>query len=137
MATRLQLRIYVSPGEAQLFCNLLRKDGIQEKITVTVDTGAEVSLLPDELLDVVQYRLSERERVQIGQAGIARQDFDATEAYITVRLEDDKGNITPTFEVLAWFAPTKQPLIGFEDVLDRAVLHIDMPQRTGWLEIES
>jgi hypothetical protein len=103
---------------------------------VTVDTGAEIALFPDELLEVVQYRLSEREKVQIGQAGIAQQDFEATEAYVTVILEDDKGSITSAFEILAWFAPTKQPLIGFQDILDRAVLHIDMPQRNGWLEID-
>jgi hypothetical protein len=73
--------------------------------------------------------------VTITQAGIAQQDFEATEAFVTIYLEDAAGNQTPSFEILAWFTATRQTLIGFQDILDRAVLHIDMPQRDGWLEI--
>jgi hypothetical protein len=54
--TRIEVRVYVDPGEIQMFCNLLRKDGNQEKLTATIDTGAAVSLFPRELLNVVEYR---------------------------------------------------------------------------------
>jgi hypothetical protein len=37
---------------------------------------------------------------------------------------------------LAWFTDTDARLIGFQDVLDQAILHIDMLQRDGWLDID-
>jgi hypothetical protein len=134
---RLQLRIYVAPGEAQIFCKLPRKDGTYETITAMVDTGAAVSLFPVELLDVIDYYPMGRERVTIDQAGIASQFFEAVEAEVTVSLEDETGQITHAFNIPAWFADTDAPLIGFAGVLDRAILHIDMPRREGWLEIDT
>lgn len=131
---RLQLRIYINPSEAQIFCNLLRKDGNFEKITATVDTGAAVSFFPSQLLEILAYRTTERGKLEIEQAGIAKHSFQATEAYVTISLEDAQGNVTEPFEILAWFADTTTPLLGFEDVLDSAILHIDMPQRAGWIE---
>ena len=132
---RLQLRLYTDPGEAQIFCNLLRQDGNEEKLTATIDTGAAISLFPRELLDDVVHRPSENPNVVIGQAGIAGQSFKAVEAYVTISLEDETGNITPPFEIIAWFANTRKRLIGFKDILDKGTLHLDMPQREGWLEI--
>jgi len=55
--------------------------------------------------------------------------------YITVFLEDEAGNRTEDFEMRAWFADASDPLIGFDGVLDRAVLHIDMMNLTGYLDI--
>lgn len=132
--TRLQLRLYTDPGEAQIFCNLLRQDGNEEKISATIDTGAAVSLFPQELLDDIVYRTADQPNIMIGQAGIAQQSFTAIEAYITISLEDELGHITPPFEIVAWFAKTSKKLIGFAGILDRSVLHIDMPQQTGWLD---
>lgn len=133
--TRLQLRIYVNPGEAQIFCNFQRKDGTQETIAVTVDIGAAISLFPLELLEVIAYLPSGDENVVIDQAGIANQSFEAVEALVTISLEDEFGQLTKPFEIPAWFADSAIPLLGFAGVLDRSVLHIDMPQQTGWLEI--
>jgi hypothetical protein len=137
MATRLQLRLHIDPSEVLVFCNLERKDGILEKLSAIIDTGAAVSLLPDNLLDVIIYRPTEEGTVTIEQAGIAAQSFQAVEAFVTISLEDAQGNLTQSFEIRAWFGKTEKALIGFEDILDRAVLHIDMPQRTGWLEIDA
>ena len=134
--THIHLRVSIQPGEITTFCNLIRKDNTLERITATIDTGAEVSLFPKELLDVIQHRLTKEGDLTIAQAGIAAQDFKVTEAYITISLEDTKGNITKPFEILAWFAATEVRLIGFQDVLDRATLHIDMPERDAWLEID-
>jgi hypothetical protein len=106
-----------------------------EKLSAIVDTGAAVSLFPKDLLDIVAYRLTQQGTVTINQAGIAAQSFQAFEAYVTISLEDAQGNLTLPFEILAWFGETEIALIGFQDILDRAVLHIDMPQRDGWLEI--
>lgn len=42
---RIQLRVYVSPGEAEVTFNVKLKDQSYERVTATIDTGAEVSLL--------------------------------------------------------------------------------------------
>ena len=133
---RLQLRLYTDPGEAQIFANLQRKDGYQETITVTIDTGAAISLLPIELMEIVDSRSSANPRIIIDQAGIAGQSFEAIEAFVTLSLEDADGNLTTPSEIPVWFAATKTPLLGFAGVLDRAILHLDMVQKIGWLEID-
>lgn len=132
--TRLQLRFYVHPGEAQIFCNLLRKDGKEEKITATIDTGAAICLFPTELLDVIVY--GETTKLKIDQAGIANQYFEAIQTLITISLEDEFGNMTNLFQIPAWFGATTISLIGFAGVLDRSVLHLDSIQQTGWLDID-
>ncbi|MBZ0282655.1 MAG: hypothetical protein K8L97_18080 [Anaerolineae bacterium] len=134
--TQIQLRIYYDPSECQVFCNIARKDGTLEKLTATIDTGAAVSLFPRELLDLIAYRPTDDASIIIDQAGIAKQSFQAVEAVITISLEDAAGNLTQPFEITAWFTDTETRLIGFKDVLDQSILHIDMPQRSGWLEID-
>lgn len=134
---RLQLRLYTDPGEAQVFCNFLRHDGNEEKLSATIDTGAAISLFPRELLDEIVYRPTENPNIRIGQAGIAQQSFTAFEAYVMISLEDELGNFTPPFEIVAWFARTNKKLIGFAGILDHSILHIDMLERLGWLEIDT
>jgi hypothetical protein len=133
---RLQLRIYRDPGQVEVFLNIKRKDGGYDKRAAIVDTGAQVSLLPDFLMSDLDLRPGERGSFTIEQAGIAKQTFQAKEAYVTVFLEDESGNQTSDFEMRAWFANASDPLIGFNGVLDRAVFHIDMVNLTGYLEIE-
>jgi hypothetical protein len=133
--TRIQLRIYRNPGQAEVFLNIKRKDSGYEKRAAIVDTGAQVSLLPSLLMDVLAYRLSERGSFTIEQAGIATQAFEAIEAYVTVFLEDMSGNRTDDFEIRVWFAGTREVLLGFDGVLDHAVLHIDMPNLIGYIEL--
>jgi hypothetical protein len=132
--TRILLRIHISPGQAEVFINLKAQDGIHRRRIAAIDTGAAISLLPNALMDVLDYRLSGNETITIDQAGIAKQAFHATEAYVTLYLEDWTGLRTEEFEARVWFADTNRILIGFEGILDRAVLHVDMPNRTGYLE---
>jgi len=132
---RIQLRVYRDPGQAEVFLNIKRKDSGYEKRAAIVDTGAQVSLLPSLLMNILAYRLSERGSFTIEQAGIATHSFGAIEAYITVFLEDMSGNRTDEFEVRVWFAGTREVLLGFDGVLDRAVLHVDMLNLTGYLEL--
>jgi hypothetical protein len=132
---RFQLRIYVEPGEAEIFCKVLRKDGTYERLTAIIDTGAAVSLFPNDLLELINYRPTDRSTITIDQAGIARQTFQAIEGYIHIILEDQEGQVTQPVEIRAWFANTNHVLLGFADLLDQAILHIDMPQRNGWLDI--
>jgi hypothetical protein len=137
MATsRIQLTIYVAPGQADVFCRLKTKEDAYERFTAIIDTGAAVSLFPLWLLDIADSETLEQRAISIDQAGIANQSFEGVETVVTLTLEDASGNLTPPFKIPAWFADTDQGLIGFAGVLDRAVLHIDMPQQTGWLEIE-
>jgi hypothetical protein len=50
-------------------------------------------------------------------------------------LEDESGNRTSDLEMRAWFANASDPLIGFEGMLDRAVLDVDMLNLTGYLDM--
>lgn len=91
----------------------------------------------------LEFRTSEREQVDVEQAGIAAQSFTAKEGFIKIFLEDAQEHQSRDLEILAWFGATDQPLIGFSGVLDRAKLFIDMADtdmadtRTGWIEIAS
>src|SRR5688572_5157663 len=135
--TRIQLRLYVNPGEAEITVAIKLPDNTYERITGKVDTGAEISLLPNDILKKLPPVADEEHQIfTVEQAGIAKQSFQAVERQITMLLEDQFGNETQPFEARVWFGETEIALIGFEDVLERAVLHIDMPQRTGWLEID-
>jgi hypothetical protein len=93
-------------------------------------------LLPERLRADFAHRLSDQGAFMIEQAGLAGQTVEATEAFITLSLEDETGARTPDFEARVWFAETNTALIGFADILDRAILHVDMPRRHGWLEID-
>jgi hypothetical protein len=134
--TRIQLRIYVSPREAEIIFNVRLKDGSYEKSAATVDTGAAVSLFPRYFLDKIEHRLTEKRGVfMVEQAGIANQSFEAVEASMTLFFEDGDGHQTEPFEIPVWFADSDLALIEFAGVLDRSVLHIDMLQLQGWLEV--
>lgn len=135
--TRIHLRVYVNPGEVELTFNLQLPDLSFERVTGTVDTGAEVSLLPNYLLDKLDNQSEPRENFIIDQAGIANQSFSATSAEVNLFLEDQFGNKTEVFKAPVWFADTDIALIGFAGILDRSTLHIDMPLQNGWLEIDA
>lgn len=135
--TRIQLRLYVNPGEAEITVAIKLPDNTYERITGKVDTGAEISLLPTDILKkLVAIPDEEGQIFTVQQAGIAKQSFQVEERQITMILEDQFGNETQPFVARVWFGDTEMALIGFEDILEHAVLHIDMPQRTGWLEID-
>jgi hypothetical protein len=50
-------------------------------------------------------------------------------------LEDINGQRTRQLTARAWFADTKLALLGFAGVLEHATLHIDMPRRDGWIDL--
>ncbi len=132
---QIQLRVYQDPGQAEVFLNLKRKDGGYDKRAAIVDTDAQVSLLPSLLMNVLDYRIGEWGSLVVEQAGIAEQAFEAKEAFVTVFLEDVLGNRSEVFEIRVWFAGTREVLLGFDGILDRAVLHLDMPNLSGFLEL--
>jgi hypothetical protein len=133
---RIQLLLTVQPGSAEVIVNLRESDlDNHVRIFAYVDTGAEISLLPLQLLERLDYRPIGHGRVVIEQAGIARQSFEAVEALVWVFLEDTIGTRTSEMEVRCWFANTEKNVIGFDGLLDRATLFVDMRQtRTGWSE---
>ncbi len=135
--TRIQLQIDVDPAGAEVYGNLRRKEGEHERVLAFVDTGAETSLFPTYFMSFLDYRLDEISQIVIDQAGVAEQAFIATRAYVWIFLEDASGKVTSEFEVPVWFAQSDEILLGFEGILDRAILHIDMPQRLGWIEIDA
>lgn len=131
---RIQLIVYVNPGEANVFVNIKRKDGIDETVTAIVDTGAEAALFPIALLEWLDHEITERGTVTVDQAGIARHSFQATQARINIFLLDTAGNRTEEFQILAWFAETDYSIVGFGGILERAIFHLDMPNLNGYLE---
>ncbi len=133
--TRLQLQVYRDPGQVETFLNIRRSIGGYVTRAVIIDTGAEISLLPEYLLDEIAFRPTDRGRFEIQQAGIADQVFSALEAEITVYLEDLTGNRSAEFTIPAWFSRTGMALVGFGGILERVIFHLDMPNLSGYLEL--
>jgi predicted aspartyl protease len=131
---RIHLRVYIAPGRAEVFVKFRQPDGNPFRQVATVDTGAATSLMPIQILPKLDARII-RDGITVQQAGIAHHVFTVTVAIVKMSLEDETGNQTSEIEAPFWFADTEQALIGFQGILDRAVLHIDMPQRDGWIEI--
>jgi predicted aspartyl protease len=132
--TRLNLRVSRNPGAADIFLRIKGIDAGYEWMSAIIDTGAETTLLPQTLMNSIEYRLTERGRAAVEQAGIAQQSFEVIEAIIKVSLEDLSGEQTAEFEALVWFSDTDEALLGMEGILDRAILHLDMPNLSGYLE---
>ena len=133
--TRIQLRIYINPGEAECSLRVKRKDGDFEELTAIVDTGAQISLFPIGLLNIIQYDEASANTVVIDQAGVAGQRFEAIEAKVTVYLEDSFGARTEEMDIRAWFAEGDNALLGFDGILERAIFFLDMPNLRGYLEL--
>jgi hypothetical protein len=134
--TMSRLALYVKPKPITpiVILNLRRRDGGFERLNAIVDTGAEVTFLPAKQMIHLAYRVSENSEVKVEQAGIANQRFNVLEAYVEAYLEDEQGNVTQPFETKIWFGTTTETLLGVEQMLDRAILHLDMPALTGYLE---
>jgi hypothetical protein len=99
-------------------------DGEDYLLEAEVDTGAQVSLLPMRLTEILDYQTINETEITIDQAGIGKQAFSATKAYVTLSLEDLEGNQTKQFQARVWFADTNVVLLGFADILDRTVLSL-------------
>ena len=52
---RLQLQLFRQPTVARIIMNIKRHDGYDYLLEAEVDTGAQVSLLPKRLMDIVDY----------------------------------------------------------------------------------
>ncbi len=134
--SRIDLLLYVDPGEVEVIVNLKRKNAGYERLAATIDTGAAISLFPRYLLGEIDHQPL-LQPVIIDQAGIAGQSFEAVEALVSLFLEDAKGNRTIELEIPCWFSDTQENLVGFAGLLDRATLFVDMRQtRTGWIEFD-
>lgn len=134
---RVQLRLTIEPDKtvAEVYVQIKRIDGGYETVVAAIDTGAAVSVFPMRILNSLVYRVV-NEKVILQQAGIARQTFEAKEVIISLYLEDTTGARTREIEIKAWFAPTLKSLLGFEDFLNQAVLHIDLLHtRSGYIEL--
>jgi hypothetical protein len=135
--SRVGLYLYVEPGAVEAFVNIQLLDEGFFRAAAFIDTGAETSLFPRYLLEKVAYRLSSEEIITIKQAGIAQQSFQAIKAFITIFLEDYSGNRTKELEIPAWFANTEIALLGFEGLLEKSTLYINMRNaREGWIELD-
>lgn len=134
---RVQLQAYLDPGRAEVFLNIKTKDNGYERLVAVVDTGAQISLLPTRLLNILDYRIVGRGTIIAQQAGIARQQFTANIALVKLSLEDQYGVRSVELTVPILFAEdTDEVLIGFDGILDRAKLYIDiLDSRTGWIEL--
>jgi hypothetical protein len=133
--SKINLILYYQPSSLEVFVRFKKTDGDFQLETGFIDTGATVSLFPLNLLENLEHKIIS-ENFEIEQAGIASQAFKAVEAEITLYLEDSSGIESSEIRVRAWFADTDKIIIGFQDILDRAILFADFLQsRTAWLEI--
>jgi hypothetical protein len=132
--SQVALKLNKNPGLVETFVRFKAKEGHYIAWFAFIDTGAQVSLFPLSFLEKLEHRIID-EDFEIEQAGIAGQAFKAIEAEITLYVEDLQGNESQPITVRAWFAQTSKYIIGFQDILDRAELHIDYRQsQTGWIE---
>jgi hypothetical protein len=131
---QIDLKLYIQPSFVEVYLQFKAKEGHFIAKTAFIDTGATVSLFPLEFLDKLEHKVIDKD-FEIEQAGIAGQNFGAIEAEITLYFEDLQGNTSAPMLVRAWFADTDKMIIGFQDILDRANLHVDYRQhRVGWIE---
>jgi hypothetical protein len=131
--SKVNLILNLQPSAVEIYVRLKAKAGHFEPSLAFIDTGASVSLFPLSFLDEIEHRIID-ENFEIEQAGIAGQAFKAIEAEVTLYFEDLQGNQSSRLKVRAWFANTTKVIIGFQDILDRAELHIDYRQaQTGWI----
>jgi hypothetical protein len=131
---RINLLLSTLPYEIEAYIRLKESNGNFELKKGYIDTGAEKSLFPLELLKYLEHKILDT-GVEVGQAGIARQYFHAVEAEITLYFEDAQGNMSSVMRVRAWFADTEELIIGFQDILEHATLFVDFRQtRTAWIE---
>lgn len=133
--TRVSLRVTQDPPQAEVMLRCLRFDGNWEFITAVVDTGAEVSLLPSQWRDIIAHDRAETIPMRVERGGRDDVVYDTLEAKVTAYIEDEQGNQSEPFLMTVWFAPTNATLLGMTGALDRAVLHLDMPTLTGYIEL--
>ena len=62
--------------------------------------------------------------------------FEATQSKVILHLEDKYGARIGAREVVVWFADTSLVLLGMQDLLDDAIIHIDFPNLSGYLEFD-
>jgi len=132
---RISLQITQNPPQAEVIIRFLRKDGSWLFVTATVDTGAEITFLPEDILNVIDYNTAQTSYLTVERAGIRNADYKVTETIVTVQLEDAFGNISQPFEMPIWFGQTKVQLFGMTNAIQRGVLHLDMPSLSGYIEL--
>jgi hypothetical protein len=133
--TRVDLRVYVNPGHAEVYLRFDLANGSTQRVTATVNTGSRGTLLPENFLNRIEYH--DPRRVWIEPEGLTAEAFEAIEADVFVRAEDEVGNQTAPFEIVIWFAGTYDFIAGFNGLLNAAILHLDMPNLSGYLEFHS
>lgn len=89
---RIALNLYLNPTQVEAFVVLKRKDGIEHRLVGIIDTGAEISLFPKSLLNILEHEIVSETPITLEQAGIASQTFEVQEAIVTLQFEDQQGN---------------------------------------------
>lgn len=132
---RIALMISKNPSEAEVFVRFVKDKDIIYRLPAIIDTGAQISLFPLELLELLSPTAFNQEEVIIEQAGIAGQEFKAIRTHVHLSFEDFDGNITYPMLVEAWFANTERWIIGMADIIERGVLHLDIPNLSGYIDL--
>lgn len=109
--------------------------GWTELEDVIIDTGAHTSILPRWLWIEI-----EREKIADHYVrGLVPKEeciMDVEVAWVTVVLLDARGNRTPEIKFRAYLTLTDEiPIVlGFKDLLDRLILHLDYGQKIAYVE---
>jgi hypothetical protein len=130
-----RIELLIGSISAEIYAQVEAETEYIVHILATVDTGAQISLLPLAVAERIYPSVEALPLVEIEQAGLTNHYFLAREGLIRIRFEDATGAITGAMDALCWFTDTDKPLIGFDGILDRATLYLEMRQtRTGWME---
>ena len=133
--TRVSLRITQSPPEAEVMIRFLRADGGWLYITANVDTGAEITFLPIDLLAILAYDTVNTAHLTVERAGVKKANYEVVETSILVQIEDEFGNVSQPFTMPIWFGQTSVRLFGMTNALERGALHLDMQALSGYIDI--
>ena len=100
-----------------------------------VDTGAYVSVIPEDLSEIIEKEITGRYRMKGLNSG---EDcaIPVNVGKTTCILFDESGNTSGDLNIACFFADSNDVpvIIGFANILTRFKLHIDYPNKKAFLE---
>ncbi len=112
-----------------------KAEGWTKLFPAIVDTGAHTSLIPLSLWQGLKTEIISDHYVR-GLVPKPECKIDVKVGWVTGRIADEKGNLTPEIKFRAFLALTDNiPLIvGFKDLLEKYLIHIDPTANQAFIE---
>lgn len=150
MSTRINLQIHRLPDidlidygviDTRILCKVLFPPNIQvDKIApvlAIVDTGAPMSVIPQFIWSKCFVRTIQEESYLSGIIPGPAHMMETKIGMISAELLDKTGNRYP-ISFCAHLAPLNRVpvILGMQDVLEKAIIHIDIKGANNWLEFK-